>query len=81
MTNKTTYLTKYCNLVFEWNSMGINIDNADEFQQAQIKALRTKAMEQSGLTHNELALIAICREYKIFRKVNTYAYKLIELLS
>lgn len=81
MDKTTTYLTQYCNLVFEWQSLGINIDSASENQQAQIQELRKKALEQSGLTCSELALISMCRKYRIFREVNTYAHRIKKLKS
>ena len=74
------YLTQYCNLSFEWESMGISIDTANESQKEQIKYLREKATAQSGLTCNELALISRCRNYRIFEQVNVYSYKLKSLV-
>ena len=73
------WLTQYCNLMFEWQSMGINIDTASESQQVEINELREKAIEQSGLTLSELTLISMCRKYRMFEQVNTYAHKLRKL--
>ena len=74
---KIPYLTQYCNAVSEWRRNGITMDNADENQIEYIKELQSKAVEQSGLSLNELTLISICRKYKIFQKVNIYANRLI----
>ena len=70
------YLTQYCNLLFEWHSVGVNIDTASKSQQAALQELREKAIAQSGLTWDELTLISMCRKYRIFKKVNTYAHKI-----
>jgi len=70
------YLTQYCNLDFEWHSTGITIDAASKSQQAFMKELRKKAIEQSGLTWNELVLISMCRKYGVFTEVNVYARKI-----
>lgn len=76
MLMEKAFLTQYCDLAFEWYSTGINIDIATKSQQIQMKKLQTQAIEQSGLTLNELALISMCRKYGIFVKVNTYAHRI-----
>lgn len=81
MDNAKTYLMQYCNLMFEWQSTGITIDTASESQQVQIQELRKKALEQSGLTCSELTLISMCRKYRVFREVNTYAHRIKKLKS
>lgn len=73
------YLTQYCNLSFEWQSMGIDIDTATESQQVLMQELGKKAIEQSGLTASELTLVSMCRQHRIFVQVNTYAHKLTRL--
>lgn len=73
---KATYLTKYCNMCFEWQLNGITTDNATESQLNELWELQNKAIKQSGLTENELVLICMCRKYGIFRKVNQYAHSL-----
>ena len=70
MEKQTPYLTQFCNLSFEWQSTGINFDDATESQQERFKELRAQAIEQSGLTCNELSLICNCRLYPIFERVN-----------
>ena len=72
------YLTQYCNLKSEWRRNGIDIDNATESQREQIQKLQAKALKQSGLSLNELLMIARCRSYNIFKKVNTYTRRLID---
>ena len=67
------YLTRYCNMKAEWQRNGISIDNASESQIICIQDLQAKAIEQSGLSLNELGLISLCRKYGIFKKVNEYA--------
>jgi len=76
MENAKPYLTQYCNLVFELHSKELTYDAASENEKNLLQELRVKATEQSGLTENELTLICMCREYKIFNKVNVYAKKL-----
>ena len=76
METETPYLTQYCNMVYEWRCKGIDIDNATENQAIKIRELREKAIEQSGLTVNELSLICMCRKNGIFKKVNVYANRL-----
>ena len=63
-------------MVLEWHNEGIEIDSATENQIAKLQELRAKALEQSGLTSNELTLIRLCRKYGIFKKVNIYANKI-----
>jgi len=75
----TPFLTQYCNLRSEWHSTGICIDTASECQKMLLQELREKAIEQSGLTWNELTLISMCRRYGIFTEVNTYAHKIKKL--
>ena len=76
MKKQTPYLTQYCNMSFEWHIKGINSSNASENQIIEMQNLREKAIEQSGLTCNELTLIIMCRKYGIFTKVNVYAHKI-----
>jgi len=76
MEENKNYLTQYCNLSFEWQCLGITADTASESQQKQMQELREKAIEQSGLTRNELSLISMCRKYRIFNQVNTYALRI-----
>lgn len=71
------YLTQYCNLRYEWKIKGIGIDSASESQIKEMRELREKAIEQSGLSLTELSLICRCRENNILTKVNTYAFKLL----
>lgn len=71
-----SYLTQYCNMIFEWHNKGLDIDNAAENQIIELQALQAKAVEQSGLTLNELTLICVCRQHRIFKKVNAYANKI-----
>jgi len=73
----TQFLTQYYNLVCEWKINGINIDNATKDQAKQFNDLQKKALEQSGLSCNELSLIMRCRTNNIFTKVNVYAWRLI----
>jgi hypothetical protein len=80
MNNLTPYLTQYCNLNFEWFCKNISIDTASESQAKEMQELRIKAMEQSGLTINELALICQCRKFRISRKINDYMHKIINSL-
>jgi len=70
------YLTQYFNYINELDNKGINIDNATESQIKLIKELQIKAIEQSGLSWNELTLICLCRKHRIFTKVNVYANKI-----
>ncbi|MCL2228751.1 MAG: hypothetical protein FWC00_02875 [Firmicutes bacterium] len=69
----TPYVTQYCNLRFEWQSLGITIDTATENQARFMHDLKQKAIEQSGLTDNELDLISVCRRYRLLKQVYTYA--------
>lgn len=73
MENTKPYLTQYCNLVFELHNKGITYDYAPNNQKKELRELLEKAAEQSGLDEDEVVHICICREYEIFRKVNTYA--------
>ena len=70
---ETHYLTQYCNMVFEWRSKGLDIDSASEAQVNEMQELRAKAIEQSGLSDNELTLISLCRNKNILNKVYMYA--------
>ena len=56
---------------------GKTIDDVTEEEVQSIMALQAKVMEQSGLSHNELTLIKLCRNYDIYRKVNVFAHRLI----
>lgn len=76
MKRKISYFNQYCSICFEWQSKGITPDNAPEDQLNTMCELKDKAIEQSGLTENELALIYMCRKFKIFKKVNIYAHKI-----
>ena len=73
MKNKTSYLTQYFNLYYEWTICGITINDVTEEQQILFQDLREKALTQSGLTFEELALIYTCRQYRNILKVKTYA--------
>jgi len=68
-----SYLTQYCNLLFELKSKGVVVGKS---QRVILMELSEKAVQQSGLTFNELTLISMCRKYNIFTKVNTYAHKI-----
>ena len=76
MNTQNPYLTQYCNLLFEWESMKIDIDNANESQRTKFSELQNKALEQSGLTLSELTLISLCRQYKTLRYVKSYALRI-----
>jgi hypothetical protein len=73
MNKETPYLTQYCNLCFEWRSLGINVENASKSQMLAMQSLRDNAMQQSGLTLSELAIVRMCREYKISQQLKIYA--------
>ena len=61
-------------MVFERRSKGrLSYDLAPANDKALSRELLEKAAEQSGLTENEVILICMCREYKIFKKVYVYA--------
>jgi len=62
---ETPPLTQYCNLMFEWQCLGLTIDTAPKHQQDLLSALREKILTQSGLTDNELALISLCRKHRV----------------
>jgi len=76
---ETTFLNQYFNLCFEWESRGIDVDNATHEQIKHMNDLQSKAIEQTGLTCNEVNLIYVCRRYKIFRKINSYARRCIDM--
>ena len=73
MTQPKPYLNQYFEMKLEWERNRIDIDTAPKEQIEKIQALQEKAIKQSGLTINELALICRCRLFRISRKVNTYA--------
>lgn len=74
-------MAQYCNMLSEWERKGITVDTASESMVAQIQELRDKVLEQSGLDNNELTLIATCRCYRIFKKVNVYAKRQIDAMK
>jgi len=76
MEKQKPYLTQYCNIKFEWHSTGIDIDKATKSQRLLMQDIRLRAVAESGLTDNELTLIAMCRNYGIFEKVNIYAHQI-----
>lgn len=78
MNERTPFLTQYYFLISEWKINGIDIDNATEGQALQMQNLQKKAIEQSGLSLNELILIMRCRSHNIFKKINIYSQKLID---
>jgi len=76
METEKPYLIQYCNLIFELHSQKIDADNMSKEQTEILCKLRAKAIQQSGLTFNELTLICMCRKYRIFKKVNIYANRI-----
>jgi len=76
MKKQTPYLTQYYNLKLELKRNKINYDELNEDEYQEIISLKNKAIEESGLTDNELGLILLCRKHNIFRKVNVYANKI-----
>ena len=77
MDNITPYLTQYCNVFSEWKRNGCDIDNVTEEQRIYFIDLQKKAIVQSGLSINELTLIALCRHHNSFKKVYVYLKRLI----
>ena len=70
MNETKSYLTQYCELSSALKTAG-KLNKMPRTQNKILDGLKEKAMEQSGLTKNELVLISCCRHYGIFRKVNT----------
>jgi len=76
MTQPKPYLNQYFEMILEWERNRITIDTAPKEQIEKIQASQEKAIKQSGLTHYELTLICRCRQFRISRKVNTYAFSI-----
>jgi len=73
MKTSKSYLNQYYEPTCEWHRNQIDIDNASENEAIEILNLKEKAIVQSGLTYNEVALVCRCRKNGIFKKVNTYS--------
>jgi len=73
---ESSCLDEFCNLMFEWKAKKICVDTANKKQLAQLQKVREKAIQQSGLTPNELLLISNCRIHGTFVKVNTFSKSL-----
>jgi len=73
---ETQYFTQYCNLLYQQYTAKTTVDKLTKAQIEEIDELREMAIEQSGLTWNEMDLIARCRIHGIFKDVNIYSHKI-----
>ena len=78
MDKQTPYVNQFCDMIAELESNNVGFEIITKEQAARLQSLCDEAVKQSGLTANELAVISVCRRFKIFYKVSCYAYKLVE---
>lgn len=71
-TLNTSYVTQFCNVLFELHTTKRSVGDLNEQQQTEYEVLLDNALAQSGLTDSELVLIANCRIHGILRKIRRY---------
>jgi len=76
MIKESNYLTQYCTVMLEWQSLGKSIDDFSETEITEFQELKQNALKESGLTETELSIIVYCRRNNFSKKICRIAHRI-----